>query len=396
MHQGNIQIVGGTNVGVVSKNGVVTLTATDTTYTTSTLAQLNAGAHTVSQLHTAKLLNDWINPKLALKASLTDISTAIDSIEIGGRNLIIRSSEEVGTWIDATGSIVTALNHSTTDYIKIEPSKTYSLSKIPSVLVTEGIGGYWRYAWYDENKVYISRAAETSLHNLQGTLPSNAHYVRLSYPIDSQPKFEKGIKVTDWTPAPEDQISDWNTTDEASFRYIKNKPTTLAGYGITDIVTLNTAQTITGVKTFTGNLTAGNITPLATVAHNIGTSSLMYETAYIRRIDTQSGYHLRFNVAGSEYMTITTSGDVGIGTTSPAYKLDVAGTGRFTGNVTAPTFVGALSGNATSASSINVPPTEGTLGLRTINLGGYGVLWPYGTSLTAIRTGIGFGWRDTE
>ena len=40
---------------------------------------------------------------------------------------------------------------------------------------------------------------------------------------------------------------------------------------------------------------------------------------------------------------------VGIGTDSPAYKLDVSGTGRFTGNVIAPTFVGALSGNASSA-----------------------------------------------
>lgn len=129
---------------------------------------------------------------------------AINELEIGGRNLIIRSLEEVGTYIDTTGNIVSITNHSTTDYIKVEPNKTYSLSKIPSVLVTVGIGGYWRYAWYDEDKVYISRTAETSLHNLQWTIPNNAHYVRLSYPIDSQPKFEKGNKVTDWTPSPED------------------------------------------------------------------------------------------------------------------------------------------------------------------------------------------------
>ena len=106
-------------------------------------------------------------------------------------------------------------------------------------------------------------------------------------------------------------------------------------------------QSFNGEGNVSGNISnTGNITPSATAARNIGTSSLMYERAYLRRIDTQSGYDLRLNVAGNEYMTIDTSGNVGIGTTSPAYKLDVSGTGRFTGNVTAPTFIGALDGNA--------------------------------------------------
>lgn len=34
-------------------------------------------------------------------------------------------------------------------------------------------------------------------------------------------------------------------------------PTTLAGYGITDAVTINTAQTITGEKTFDAEITLG-------------------------------------------------------------------------------------------------------------------------------------------
>ena len=103
---------------------------------------------------------------------------------------------------------------------------------------------------------------------------------------------------------------------------------------------LQTAKTIwgrsfDGTGNVTGNISStGNITPLATISHNIGTSSLMYERAYIRRIDTQSGYDLRLNVAGSERMIINTSGNVGIGTTSPAYKLDVSGNIRASGTIT--------------------------------------------------------------
>ena len=40
------------------------------------------------------------------------------------------------------------------------------------------------------------------------------------------------------------------------FANLSSKPTTLGGYGITDAVTLNTAQTITGAKTFTASVTA--------------------------------------------------------------------------------------------------------------------------------------------
>ena len=41
-----------------------------------------------------------------------------------------------------------------------------------------------------------------------------------------------------------------------------------------------------------------------------------------------------------ERVRISSDGNVGIGTTSPAYKLDVTGTGRFTGDVTANSFIG--------------------------------------------------------
>ena len=60
-------------------------------------------------------------------------------------------------------------------------------------------------------------------------------------------------------------------------------------------------------------------------------------------------------VSGGAYV----SGNVGIGTTNPAYKLDVVGDVRVTGVVTATTFVGALTG--TASSTTNIPNLTGDI-----------------------------------
>lgn len=58
--------------------------------------------------------------------------------------------------------------------------------------------------------------------------------------------------------------------ETASYTNLTNKPTTLSGYGITDAVNMNAAQTITGNKTFTGTTTVNspvNSTDVATKAY---------------------------------------------------------------------------------------------------------------------------------
>jgi hypothetical protein len=71
----------------------------------------------------------------------------------------------------------------------------------------------------------------------------------------------------------------------------------------------------------------------------------------------------RLQVTGGVYV----SGSVGIGTTNPTSKLSVVGDGNFTGVVTATTFFGALTGTATTASSVTV----NSVGLGTHTYGDY-------------------------
>ena len=47
-----------------------------------------------------------LNPKLALKASLTDLSTAINGIEIGGRNILKQTKTLTTTY--SSGSYTSA------------------------------------------------------------------------------------------------------------------------------------------------------------------------------------------------------------------------------------------------------------------------------------------------
>jgi len=93
----------------------------------------------------------------------------------------------------------------------------------------------------------------------------------------------------------------------------------------------------------TQNLNVGgdaNITGDLKVDGNITGSSPVKIKGGLNVLNASCTTHLYVN---------DTTGNVGVGTTSPGYKLDVSGTGRFTGTVTAPIFSGALSGNADTA-----------------------------------------------
>ena len=102
---------------------------------------------------------------------------------------------------------------------------------------------------------------------------------------------------------------------------------------------LQTARTIWG-QSFdgSGNVSGaisntGNITPSATKTSDLGSNTLSYRYVYTTWIGAPSSTALSFGAANKVHLTINTSGDVGIGTTSPTSKLHVAGTGYFTSDI---------------------------------------------------------------
>lgn len=71
----------------------------------------------------------------------------------------------------------------------------------------------------------------------------------------------------------------------------------------------------------------------------------------VDRIGSSQYIPLRFNVGGNPQVLIDTTGNLGIGTLTPTSKLHVIGNGLISGVVTATTFVGNLTGTATTATT---------------------------------------------
>lgn len=192
----------------------------------------------------------------------------INNLSIGARNLIVRSAETQNKWISTSGVVEEcslSYKNAVSPYIEVTPSTKYVFSRKES---TASDGGFFRYAWYDENQTYISRAAHSDLEKLV-TSPSNAVYIRVAYPYDSYPKFEKGSKATDWTPAPEDVDGKINIV-ETRVTTAENNITTAQNTANTAISNAaDAAKTATNYLNFsTSGLVIGDMTA-STLGENV-------------------------------------------------------------------------------------------------------------------------------
>ncbi|SFL38730.1 phage minor structural protein, N-terminal region [Gracilibacillus orientalis] len=125
-----------------------------------------------------------------------------DNLSYENRNLVIRTNEIEGSHINQDGEITgNAGNSVMRDYIKVTPGEVLTFTK------RDDGDNYWRWKWLDENEEYMDRRPANA-HTFHWTVPDGAHFIQVSYPVNSYPKVERGNKATEWKLAPEDIDAD--------------------------------------------------------------------------------------------------------------------------------------------------------------------------------------------
>lgn len=142
---------------------------------------------------------DIVAGQVSSKVWNTDIESAIDGIEVGGRNLIIESDALDNSYINSSaGEIVYSAVAKVTKEIEVEPNEEFVYSKEQPI-------GFSAFRWLDSEKNIISNH-ENAPAALEIVLvaPPSAKYLQVSFRPNQHWKLERGNVKTDWTPAPED------------------------------------------------------------------------------------------------------------------------------------------------------------------------------------------------
>ena len=100
-----------------------------------------------------------------------------NEIKVVGRNLYNKNSAILGSLNRDTGRVNSVqTSYGTSDYIEINPTKLYYTNVVTFASDTLG------YAFYDDNKVYISGVATRNNIN---NIPNNAKYIRICYKVSA-------------------------------------------------------------------------------------------------------------------------------------------------------------------------------------------------------------------
>lgn len=175
----------------------------------TTIAEINQHL-TDSLAHVTQSIADANNNANTVAGNVNSLGKRVDdynsklaAIKVGGRNLIVRNGELVGKMIASDGKISSFNGSSVTPaIITVQPGDPLTMQG------TNGGDNTFRYAFYDKDGNTLVRSYVDHMSPSTTIMaPNNAVTFRISYPTDSQVKLERGNVPTDWTPAPEDVMS---------------------------------------------------------------------------------------------------------------------------------------------------------------------------------------------
>lgn len=166
-----------------------------------------------------KLITTW-----TISTAADNAETLVGNIRLGGTNLFPTSLYKRGYHISSGNlSALTTTNHVTYDQFLATGSNTNLIYQVwnDAALTSSNTN---RVCFYNSSKTYISQvtipvlSAGTPYQLLKIAIPASAAFVKLgaisgsnTYANNIRIKFEFGDNPTDWSVAPEDQQSSWET-----------------------------------------------------------------------------------------------------------------------------------------------------------------------------------------
>ncbi len=230
-------------------------------------------------------------------------------------------------------------------------------------------------------------------------------------------KFKIGIGTTSWTnleyafgTIDKLNVTGISTLGVTSTTNLTSQTLNVSGIstlGITSTTNLTSQElNVSGIATLTQISAGGTVGTAGSVLSSTGSGLSWSPPASVLSISTSTSSTPQFitfvssasttsiGIAASNLTFIPSSDSLGIGTTNPTSKLHVIGNANITGVITATTFVGALTGTASSTS--NIPNLTGaiTSNNTTTSLGSFSSS-DLSTALSD-KTGTGFNVFDTS
>lgn len=281
-------------------------------------AAYNKAQNAITRISTAEATIEQHTTAIGLRATKTEVTTAINNVKIGGRNLYVIKDAFPG-YIVATSGILDAQHtvrmECTSAFIPVTPGDQHQFQVWVTPIGAASTEYLWMaYAFYDADEAYLnqnrpSQTGGTILANGQTynsfsfTVPTGAAYVRVSARMyeDGKIKLEKGTKPTDYTMAPEDLA----TTEDVDY---------LNG------AILSNAQSISELKVSTDGISA-EVSEMKTTTN----SSL--EALGDRITQTQNSVTASINADKARIEVLESTIETGVGKVSTTTGITVDGNG---------------------------------------------------------------------